>query len=246
MALKPSTGLRNAMLEQEPAFPDLSKIVVDATGNTDFTDSGSTASGEPEITNTVDDLSVYAGGDIINVYGTASNDGVYVVTAQVDVDTLQVQEEVVTETAQTCFIGVVWGGTLREALKDGVMVIFAGDQPNSADADESAYTPIVQITRASGSFTAGDGQNGINFDPVTGGTLSKKASEVWSGTNGSSGTAGWFRIYSNDKVTGSSTTAKRLDGAIATSGAELNMSSTSLANGATTSLDSFEITLPSA
>ena len=244
MALRLSTGLRNAILEREPEFPTLSKIIIDAAGNTDFVTSSSSASGNPEIQNTTDDLSVFAAGDTINVFGTASNDGVFTVTS-VATDTLQVQEAVVAETTQTCFLGVVEGGTFRELFKNGVLVIYAGSQPADADADESGYTQLCQITRGGATFAAGDGQNGLNFDPVSGGTLTKKQSETWSGTNDADGTAGWFRFYDNSKTTGSSSTAVRFDGNIATSGAQLNMSSTSLSSGATTTIDSFAVTLPS-
>ena len=246
MALRLSTGLRNELLGKKPNFPDLSKVIVDAAGNMDFVPSGSSGSGNPEIQNTVDDLSVFAAGDIIAVSGSASNDGIYVVTA-VAADTLQVQEEVTAETGQTCFVGVVDGGSFREIFKNGVLKIFAGSQPASAGDDEAGYTELCQITLASGAFTPGDGTNGINFDAVVAGTLSKKAAEAWSGVNGATGSAGWFRFYTNDQDTGAESGGDkvRFDGAVATSGAQLNMSSTSLTSGATTTIDSFDITLPS-
>jgi len=219
-------------------------VLVDTAGNTDFVDAGSSTSYNPEIQNTSLDLSAFAAGDIINVFGSTSNDGVFAVT-NAATDTLQVQEAVTAETGQTCFLGVVFGGSFRELFKNGVMDIFAGSQPASADDDESGYTLLCTITRSSNTFTPGDGQNGLNFDPVSAGTLTKRSAETWSGVNDTDGTAGWFRFYDNDKTTGSSSTAIRFDGAVATSGAQLNMSSTSLTSGATTTIDSFAVTLPS-
>jgi hypothetical protein len=246
MALRLSTGLRNALLQKTPQFPDLSKLIVDAAGNMDFVPSGASGSGNPEIQNTVDDLSVFAAGDIIQVYGSASNDGAYVVTAAA-ANTLELQEEVVSETGQTCFLGVVHGGALKDIFKNGVMKIFAGSQPASASNDESGYTELCQITLGSGAFTAGQGQNGINFGVAATGTLAKKASETWSGQNGATGVAGWFRFYTNAMDTGEETGGDkvRFDGAVATSGAQLNMSSTSLSSGATTTITSFSVSLPS-
>lgn len=246
MALRLSTGLRNALLGKIPAFADPTKVIPDSAGNTDFVPSGSSGSGNPEIANTVDDLSVFAAGDMITVNGTTSNDGVYVVTNAV-ADTLQVQEEVVAETGQTGVLAVVDGGSFKDIFQNGTLKIFAGSQPASAGADESGFTELCQITLSSGSFSAGSGANGINFDAVSAGTLSKKAAEIWSGVNAATGTAGWFRFYDNDLDTGAESGGDkiRFDGSVATSGAQLNMSSTSLASGATTTIDSFDVTLPS-
>ena len=58
------------------------------------------------------------------------------------------------------------------------------------------------------------------------------------------GTAGWFRFYANDLTTGASSTAARFDGSVSTSGAQLNMSSTAITAGATTTIDSFTVTMP--
>lgn len=246
MTLRLSTGLRNEILSKVPSFPDLAKVIVDTAGNTDFVEAGSSGSGNPEIQNTSLDLSVFAAGDIITISGSSNNDGVYVVISSAT-DTLQVQEAVTAETAQTCVIGIVDGGSFREIFKNGVLKIFAGSQPGSASDDESGYTELCQITLNSNSFAAGDGSNGLNFEEVVAGTLSKKASETWSGVNADTGTAGWFRFYTNDMDQGGESGGDkiRFDGAIATSGAQLNMSSTSLTSGATTTIDSFEITLPS-
>jgi len=244
MTLRLTTGLRNEILGKAPSFPDLSKIIVDAVGNTDFVPSTSSASGNPEIQNTVDDLSIYAAGDMITIGGPNSNNGIFVVQNVQSTDIIEVQEEVVAETGQAAFLGIVDGGSLREILKNGILVIFEGTQPSSAEKDESAYKILCKITLASGTFSAGSGLNGINFEPVSGGTLSKKSGETWSGVNVATGVAGWFRFYDNDYVTGPSQTAKRFDGAIAVSGAQLNLTNTSLFSGVETTLGTFNATMP--
>lgn len=247
MTVRISSGLRNEVMGKRPTTPDLSKIIVDAAGNTDFVDSGSSPSGNPEIQNTVDDLSIYTAGDIITIGGPNSNNGLVTVTNVQGADAIEVQEEVVAETAQQAFLGIIDGGSLAEIFKGGILVIFEGTQPTSADADESGYTILCKITRNSGGFTAGDGRNGLFFEPfgnVAAGTLAKRSGDTWSGVNSNTGTAGWFRLYDNNYVTGQSETAKRIDGAVATSGGQLSLKDTALFSGVETVIGSFAATIP--
>lgn len=134
-------------------------------------------------------------------------------------------------------------GSFKEILTDGVIRIFPGVQPSTADDAEGA-SHLVQITLGSGAFTAGQPGNGLEFGTAAGGTLSKNTGEVWSGVAVASGTAGWFRFYANDMTTGAVSDTVRFDGSISTSGAQLNMSSTAVTTGATTTIDSFTITFP--
>ncbi len=137
------------------------------------------------------------------------------------------------------------GRSFADALKNGTFKIFTGSQPPTAD-DAETGTELVQITLSSGPFTPGNPTNGINLEDAVNGVLSKAVAETWSGVASASGTAGYFRFYDNSMTTGSSNTAIRFDGAIATSGAELNMSSTTITDGGTTTIDSFEVELPTA
>lgn len=72
-----------------------------------------------------------------------------------------------------------------------------------------------------------------------------KAAEVWSGTNLDTGTAGYFRMVTSGDLGTNNATDIRIQGSCNTSGAELNMSNVSLVTGATTTIDTFSITLPS-
>ena len=135
------------------------------------------------------------------------------------------------------------GESFQELMKDGVIRIYSGSQPASADSAETG-TLLLTITLNSGAFTPGSPTNGLEFGPVISGVVSKLASEVWSGLGVANGTAGWFRFYSNEMDTGADSTAVRFDGSVGTSGANLNMSSTSVVENATTTVDSFSITLP--
>ena len=77
-------------------------------------------------------------------------------------------------------------------------------------------------------------ENGCNFQfPAVAGVLSKETTD-WYGVAVATGTAGWFRVYSDSSDTkGTSTSYKRLDGSVSTSGAELNLSSTAITSGGT-------------
>ncbi len=137
----------------------------------------------------------------------------------------------------------VGGQSFADAMVTGVLYIYQGTQPADADATENS-TLLVKITLNSGAKTPGSGTNGISFGQVASGVAHKASGEIWSGVAGASGTAGWFRFYDIDEVTGDSAVNPRFDGNIATSGADLNMSNTTITNGGTTTIDSVAITLP--
>lgn len=71
-----------------------------------------------------------------------------------------------------------------------------------------------------------------------------KPSEVWSGVNVLGGTAAWFRIVRPDDTGALSTTARRIQGAVGTSGAELNLTNINLALNATLTIDTALFNLP--
>lgn len=107
---------------------------------------------------------------------------------------------------------------------------------------------VTTITKTDADMAGGvAAANGLKYDYSSGGTMSKLASQTWSGANANTGTAGWFRAYGSEADDGSldSTGLKRrLDGSVATSGAELNVTATAFAAGATTTPTSFAITMP--
>jgi hypothetical protein len=139
---------------------------------------------------------------------------------------------------------------LRTAYTNGILCLYSGTQPADCDAIETG-TLLCKITLASGAFTGGVGTNGINFDAPVAGVLSKAAGETWSGNGlaaaGTGTVAGWFRFYANAFTTGASTSAVRFDGAISTSStAELQMSVTTIVDGAPVVINSFTYTPPRA
>lgn len=131
--------------------------------------------------------------------------------------------------------------SLKDILAHGVMCIYTGSQPADADTAPSG-TKLLEISKASGAFGKGFTAHSLEWDAPVAGVLGKKDADTWSDAGIQSGTAGWFRFYANDfDITAD---ALCFDGAVATSGAQLNLSSTAIVLAATTTIDEFEITMP--
>lgn len=103
-----------------------------------------------------------------------------------------------------------------------------------------------------GSATGGgvqgvDAVNGLRFGDSAAGKLVKDPSQTWSGVAVADGTAGCFRFVGSVADAGALDAAEtfiRLDGNIATSGANLNLTNTTYATGATMTQQTFDITEP--
>lgn len=86
--------------------------------------------------------------------------------------------------------------------------------------------------------------NGLNWQVPALGVLSKETT-VWQATAVATGTAGWFRIEADPADDqGASTSFRRLDGSISTSGADLNISSLAITTSATETINTFTLTVP--
>lgn len=138
---------------------------------------------------------------------------------------------------------------VKSILDNGFLAIYSGSQPASADA---AATGTLLAVIYSDGLTA---TAGIEFDAPVDNVLAKAVAEVWSGAAIATGTAGYFRFFElvTDAATSLTQGAKddtvskdnsRIDGSIGTSGADLNISSTSITSGALQTVASFDITLP--
>lgn len=125
---------------------------------------------------------------------------------------------------------------------NGVIEIYSGSQPVSADAAVTG-TLLGTVTLNSGEFTPGSPTNGLTFGVPANGSVAK--SGVWSFNGVAAGTAGWFRLKGNAAdAGGASTVLPRLDGSVATSGADLNLSNIAIAIGAPNTIDSFSLAIP--
>ena len=246
MAFRFSTKLRNLILSGAPSRR--TSVILTGTGIA-AVDGGSS----PDSFTDTGNGFVTAGfsvGDAVLVTGFAGtgavNNGKIFTLLSVAAGTITVATgslEAETEGATVTIVQVV-GNSLRDIFKDGILEIYSGTQPTSADAAKTG-TLLAKITLGSGAWVAGAPANGLEFGLASAGVIAKET-PVWSGTGLVAGTAGWYRLYANATDAGaldSSYEYPRIDGSIGTSGAQLNASSTSISVGATITIDSFQITL---
>lgn len=130
------------------------------------------------------------------------------------------------------------------AFNNGAIYVYSGPQPATADSAIQG-TQLGLITLNNGAWTPGVSTNGLQFDAPVAGVVSKAAAQVWRMLGIANGTAGWFRLVGNPvDAGGSSTTLPRMDGTIAISGGDMNLSSLSIVTGAPNTVDVFQFTLP--
>ena len=238
MTLRLSSGLRDAMLDYKARVQNAIVGTTISFGDGDGTGSTDT------INDSGDGLGDFSVGDMITVTGSTSNDGTYeILTVAAGVVEVAAGSLTTEAAGDTVILASARGGSVADLMKYGTLHIYSGSQPTDADSAETG-TKLVEITQSGGSFTSGIETNGLVMGNVTSHALKRETGEVWSGVAVASGTAGWFRFYQNDVVTGSSTSAIRFDGAIATSGAQLNMSNTTVTLGGTTTIDAVTLTQP--
>jgi len=120
-----------------------------------------------------------------------------------------------------------------------------GTLPNTWVVNGTTTTLVegTHVDMASGVNSA----NGLQCDDAASGVLAKLASQTWQGTAVLGGTAGWWRFEASEddpETTDSAARYLRLDGNCGTSGANMNMATTTIANGAVQTLSAFQITLP--
>jgi hypothetical protein len=132
-------------------------------------------------------------------------------------------------------------GSIKATLDGGFIQIYSGPAPLTADdaiGSQGANTLLCTISV--------DGLGGgINFDAAAAsGALSKAPGETWKGTNAVGGTAAFYRHVATGDDGTLSTTQARLQGDIAVTGAELNLSSITLTGGAEQNIDSYSVALP--
>lgn len=129
-------------------------------------------------------------------------------------------------------------GSLKTALALGFLKIYSGAVPASAD-DAATGTLICTVS-------VGSTGTGLSMAASAAAGVLAKAAEVWSGVVAAGGphTASYFRFVAVGDDGSSSTSQARIQGTVATAGADLNLSSTTLASGATQTIDFFNVALP--
>lgn len=127
--------------------------------------------------------------------------------------------------------------SLKTVMALGFVNIYAGSEPATADAALGGATLLCVVSNNSTG-------TGLTLDTAAAGVLPKTPSEVWSGVNGASGAATFYRHVAVGDDGTLSTTQPRIQGSIATFGAELNLTSTTLTSGATQTIDFYSIAEP--
>jgi hypothetical protein len=246
MTIRLSTKLRNDMMGKEA-------LISAITSGNDNTIELNITGGDDTITRDAGSWITdgFVAGDILKAYGctTGANDTaitglrpktIAALTITLDGAVLDTDEAL----PVTGVICAANGGSMKDVMRNGILRIYSGSQPANADTAYSG-TMLCEFTVSSGAWVAGAEGNGLEFGDETDGYLEKCDGEVWSGVAAASGTAGWFRFYANaTDAGGASTILPRIDGSVGTSGADLNMASTSITLGNTYTIDSFKLTFP--
>jgi hypothetical protein len=120
-----------------------------------------------------------------------------------------------------------------------------GSAPNTFAVLSTTTTITHSVANLAGGVTA---VNGLSFGSAASASIAKLASQTWTGVNGAGGVAGYYVFYGSVADAGNADTNLqyiRECGAIATSGAELNLlNTTTLVNVATTTIPAWSRTLP--
>jgi hypothetical protein len=133
---------------------------------------------------------------------------------------------------------ILASGSVRSSLNGGFIRIYSGAVPSSADSALGSATLLCVISVNSTG-------TGITFaTTASGGVLTKNLSETWSGVNVASGTASFYRHVAALDTGENSATQVRIQGTVGTAGADLNLTNTTLVNGAPQLIDFYSVAMP--
>ncbi len=132
---------------------------------------------------------------------------------------------------------------LAGIFKDGVIELYSGTQPATADAAVTG-TLLATVTESGAAFTPGSPTAGLEFDAPSSGAIAKATGETWQYTGVAAGTIGWFRFKGNAADGGGvDTTAVRIDGSVGQVSGDMVLSNTLIAIGTPGTIDVFTITM---
>jgi len=235
MALKLSTGLRMAMLGEVGSGITAQTTIAAVNSTSTITDSGNglwTAG--------------FRAGSIIEITGftgSTLNNQITRVTSILSTGASMIVEATLVDDEAGEEVTIVEYGQSFDALfKHSVIDVYSGAMPSDADQLETGAL-LLHLTKDAGAFTLGYETNAFEFDDITASVLSMK-DETYQDAGIATGTAGYYVHYDNRYVTGASTTSVRMMGTVGTASAQMILSSTSIVEAATTTLDSYTITQP--
>ena len=234
MAYKISTGLRDSIMGDQDTITAATLAAV-ASGNK-ITDSGNgllAAGFRPEDTITISGFTGESANNQLTTITSVASDGSEMVVVGTLLDDAAGESVTITSVSKA----------FKDVFRNSIIRVYAGTVPADADAAEGAGALLLKVTVSSGALTPGTATNGLDFDAIVAGVLSKSSS-VWSGVGLATGTAVWWRLYDNGEIVGASTIAKRCQGLVGTTGKAMVLSSTSIVTSVTTTLDIANFTMP--
>lgn len=134
--------------------------------------------------------------------------------------------------------GTLSTGSVKSLLDGGFIDIYSGEVPPTADEGIGDATLLCRIS-------VGGLGTGLTFDatPVDG-ALVKNPGEVWIGTILATGTPAFYRHVTATDDGLLSTTAPRIQGGVAISGSQMNLSNMNMIAGATQTIDHYLFAIP--
>lgn len=252
MALRQSTGMRDARLEKRALINEHAVIAI---GNGATSDGGGAtyeSAASDRITDSGNGLANFTVGDMLWSSGwdetscnTGDDAGFQILgSAAGYVDVLEGSfAGSDASNSAIVYLAAARGGSIVDLFRMGVQRLYTGGQPSSGDVAETG-TYLIEISENDGAFAGGTFANGLNFDVATSGVLAKDTYETWKGAGAATGTAGWGRMYDNAYTTGASTSAVRFDFTVGTSGADLTVASASIESAVEYTINSGTYTIP--
>jgi len=261
MALKLSTALRNAMLESQPLKLAMDNCVLKVYSGTQPATADAAPTGTLLCT-----YSVASGAITREVLAQGK---VVISGASGSLDTLTVNSlEIMgsstafdgTNTTLTLVADAIArkinnnpNNQLFVASRSGTDTIILTCKPGVGAVTWTVTSTATTLGRTDtnrGTLTAGTAPvNCLGWGDAAAGVLSKLPAQTWSGVAGNTGSAGWFRFEASVSDAGaldSTESIMRVDGLVATSAAELNLSTTTMTSGLTQTVDTFTMALPTA
>ncbi len=235
-----STGFRNLLAGAKPTITAATIAAVDASNT--LTDSGNGFVNAGFLPGMIVIVSGFTG-------DTSNNKLLEITKVEAGTLTIDSDTDLADDAAgESVTITAAQSISIKQIFMDGILVFYSGVQPTDPD-DQANGVKLLEVTVSSGAFTAGDPTNGLDFDAVASGVLSKSTSQTWSGSGIATGDAQSARFYSNLYRSGDVNLTyvnsyAHFDLSVGTAGADINLGTTRIQSGATTTIDTFSITIP--
>ena len=130
------------------------------------------------------------------------------------------------------------GQSFKSTMDGGLLHIYAGTPPTTADDSVSGATPILTLS------VDGTG-GGLHFAMTAeNGAIGKDTSELWKGVIQATDAATWFRFAAAGDTGAASDLEPRIQGSIGVAGTDMLMANTTLTETEEFTLNYFTVVLP--